>query len=217
MRRILSALPLEFRVLYRQFLLRVIDLETLSVQADVVGFLGQFAGLLVMYSLLQAIGAFLSTLGPPPPPLALHLATWHTEHSSIEIMMLVVGLITVISWDATFPDRRDVMVLSPLPVAPHTILFAKLAASGAILGMAILALNCASSFAWSLVLAGDPQCVAVLPGVVAYDDRGQHVPLLLCSHGAGILRTGASPPYLPSTVSNSAIGCVRTISQRLFP
>ena len=159
MRRILSALPLEFRVLYRQFLLRVIDLETLSVQADVVGFLGQFAGLLVMYSLLQAIGAFLSTLGPPPPPLALHLATWHTEHSSIEIMMLVVGLITVISWDATFPDRRDVMVLSPLPVAPHTILFAKLAASGAILGMAILALNCASSFAWSLILVGFPSAL----------------------------------------------------------
>jgi len=163
MRRILSALPLEFRVLYRQFLLRVIDLETLSVQADVVAFLGQFAGLLIMFSLIQAGEAFLSTLGPPPTPQVLHLMAWHTEHSSIETMMLVVGLITVISWDATFPDRRDVMVLSPLPVAPHTILFAKLAASGAILGMAILALNCASSFAWSLVLAGIPRALRFFP------------------------------------------------------
>jgi len=163
MRRLLSLLPLEFRVLVRQFLLRVIDLEALSIQADVGRFLGQFAGLLIMYSLIQAGGALFSTIGPPPSPLALHLMAWHTEHSSIEIMMLVVGLITVVSWDATFPDRRDVMVLSPLPVAPHTILFAKLAASGAILGLAILTLNGASSFAWSLVLAGIPGALRFFP------------------------------------------------------
>ena len=36
-------LPLEFRVLYKQFLLRVVDLEALSVHADVPRFLGQFA------------------------------------------------------------------------------------------------------------------------------------------------------------------------------
>jgi hypothetical protein len=66
------------------------------------------------------------------------------EHYLISTMMLVVGLFTVLSWDATFPDRRDVMVLSPLPVAPHTILFAKVSASGAVLGIAILTLNCGS-------------------------------------------------------------------------
>jgi hypothetical protein len=161
--RWVQRLPLGFRVLYRQFLLRVIDLEALSIQADVVGFLGQFAGLLIFYSLIQAIGAFFSTLGPPPTPQALQLVAWHTEHASIEIVMLVVGLITVVSWDATFPDRRDVMVLSPLPVAPHTILFAKIAASAAILGIAILALNCASSFAWSLVLGGIPGALRFFP------------------------------------------------------
>ena len=163
MRKLLSLLPPEFRVLCRQFLLRVIDLETLSIQADVVGFLGQFAGLLVFYSLIQAGGAILSTLGPPPTPQALHLMAWHTEHSSIEMMMLVVGLITVISWDATFPDRRDVMVLSPLPVTPRTILFAKISASAAILGIAILALNSVSSLAWSLVLAGIPGALRFFP------------------------------------------------------
>lgn len=161
--KLIGRLPLQFRVLYRQFLLRVIDLEALSVQADVVGYLGQFAGLLIFYSLCQAVGAFFSTLGPPPSPQALHLMAWHTEHSSIEIMMLVVGLISVITWDATFPDRRDIMVLSPLPVAPRTILFAKIAASAAILGLAILSLNCASSFAWSLILAGMPGALRFFP------------------------------------------------------
>jgi hypothetical protein len=33
--------------------LRVIDLEALSIQADVVRFLGQFAGVLIMISLLS--------------------------------------------------------------------------------------------------------------------------------------------------------------------
>lgn len=161
--RLTHRLPLDFRVLFRQFLLRVIDLEALSIHADVTRFLGQFAGVLIMYNLLQTIGAFYAMLGPPPPPPALLVLAQHTEQSAIEIMMLVVGLIAVVSWDATFPDRRDIMVLAPLPVAPRTILLAKVAASASILGIAVLALNCTSSFAWSLLLAGFPGAFRFLP------------------------------------------------------
>jgi len=149
--------------LYRQFLLRAIDLEALSIHANVTRFLGQFAGLLIMYSCIQAVAAFMATLGTPPPPAAMADLARHTEQSAIEIMMLVVGLIAVVSWDAIFPDRRDVMVLSPLPIAPRTLLFAKIAASAAIIGIAILALNCASSFAWSLILEGFPGALRFLP------------------------------------------------------
>jgi hypothetical protein len=150
--KLIDWLPLDFRVLYRQFLLRVIDLESLSIQADVVAFLGQFAGVLIMISLISAIGAFMSTLNPPTTPQGWLSLAWGMEQFSIATMMLVVGLLTVISWDATFPDRRDVMVLSPLPIAPHTILFAKVSASGALVGIAILALNGPSILAWSLIL-----------------------------------------------------------------
>jgi hypothetical protein len=79
-------------------------------------------------------------------------AAWHVEQNLIEIMMLVVGLITVVSWDATFPDRRDVMVLAPLPVAPHTILLAKVAASSALLALAVLALNVLSGIVAPFVI-----------------------------------------------------------------
>jgi hypothetical protein len=150
--KLIARLPLDFRVLYRQFLLRVIDLEALSIQADVVRFLGQFAGVLIMISLISAIGAFMSSIAPPTTAAGWLSLEWSTEQFSIATMMLTVGLLTVISWDATFPDRRDVMVLSPLPVAPHTILFAKVAASGALVGLAIVTLNGASAFAWSLIL-----------------------------------------------------------------
>ncbi|HWE87335.1 MAG TPA: hypothetical protein VG267_20480 [Terracidiphilus sp.] len=147
MHRLLAALvqhlPTQFRILYRQFLLRVIDLEALSIDADIPRFLGQFAGILIMFSLLFGVGAVMF-----PPPRALE---WHVVESWISSMLLVIGLVSVITWDATFPDRRDVMVLGTLPVRPATILLAKLSASAALLSLAIVCLNCTSSIGWSIV------------------------------------------------------------------
>src|ERR1017187_7306477 len=139
MRKLAELLPLQFRVLYRQFLLRVIDLEALSIEADILRYLGQFAGVLIMFSVIYTFRAFVYIWDPSLAPQVLLGMAWSAEQSLISTMMLVIGLITIISWDATFPDRRDVMVLSPLPITPRTILFAKIAASGAILGFAVLA------------------------------------------------------------------------------
>jgi hypothetical protein len=138
-----ARLPLHFRVLFRQFLLRVIDLEALSIEADIPRFLGQFAGILIMFSLLQLMGALMF---PPPPDHA-----WQVEQSRISAMLLVVGLVAVTTWDATFPDRRDVMVLGALPLPARTILAAKVAASASLLGLAVVALSCASSLGYSVV------------------------------------------------------------------
>jgi hypothetical protein len=106
----------------------------------VIGFLGQFAGVLIMISLILTA-----------------MATMHpveTEETLLSLTMLVVGLITVVSWDATFPDRRDVLVLAPLPVRSRTILGAKIAASGALLGLAVVALNGLPSLAMAVSLGG---------------------------------------------------------------
>jgi hypothetical protein len=40
----------QFRVLYREFLFRMIDLDMLSAQGDAGRLFGQFAGLLVYFS-----------------------------------------------------------------------------------------------------------------------------------------------------------------------
>lgn len=144
--RWVQRLPLSFRVLYRQFLLRVIDLESLSIEADIPRFLGQFAGILIMFSLLRAVG---TVMFPPPPTAELSI-----QQSQFSLMMLIAGLITVITWDSAFPDRRDIMILAPLPVPAHLILFAKLAASASLLGIAIACFNCASSFALGGLFAG---------------------------------------------------------------
>jgi hypothetical protein len=129
-------------VLHAQFLLRVIDIEALSMDADIPRFLGQFAGVLIMFSFIHAFAVYVAILEYP-----LRL-----EHYLISTIMLVAGLITVVSWDSIFPDRRDIMVLGPLPLRTATVLADKLYASASLLGIAILALNTAPGLVEPLLL-----------------------------------------------------------------
>src|SRR5271157_1024924 len=148
----------QWRVLYGQFLFRVIDLEVLSAhaQGDANKLLGQFAGLLVFISAGVAFGAALSANpNAARDPNALMLAfVMIAQHFVISTTMLVVGLFAVLSWDATFPDRRDVMVLAPLPVRARTMFLAKVAAVASSLGLTIVLLHCAMGLILPLVFAG---------------------------------------------------------------
>lgn len=159
-RKYIARLPLQYRVLYRQFFLRVIDLEALSIEADIPRFLGQFAGVLMMISMAQGLG----TLWFPPRPELW----WHVEQAAVSRMMLVIGLAAVLTWDNTFPDRRDATILGPLPVKPGTILAAKISASGTLLGVAILALNFASSVPRALIFGGEAGFAGILRYFVSY-------------------------------------------------
>jgi hypothetical protein len=164
-RRLTRRLPLQFRVLYRHFVLNVIDLESVSIHADIPRYLAQFGGILFFFSLILALGALWpSAQGALPEPARLQHA-WHIEQLLISINLLVVALVTIFTWDSIFPDRRDALVLSPLPLKPHTILFARTAASASVVGLAVLALNCASVAAWALVLAGFPGVLRLAPAL----------------------------------------------------
>lgn len=164
-RRLTRRLPLQFRVLYRHFVLNVIDLESVSIHADIPRYLAQFGGILFFFSLILALGAIWpSAQGALPEPARLQ-HTWHIEQLLISINLLVVALVTIFTWDSIFPDRRDALVLSPLPLKPHTILFARTAASASVVGLAVLALNCASVVAWSLVLGGFPGVLRLAPAL----------------------------------------------------
>jgi hypothetical protein len=145
---------LHFRILYREFLFRVVDLEVLSSQAqgDASKILGQFAALLVLFGGMSALGLLFSADTRIPREVLL-VRLWGTEHFVISITMLVVGLFAILSWDATFPDRRDLMVLAPLPVLGRTLFLAKIAASATALGVAVVALNGLLCPAWGIALA----------------------------------------------------------------
>ena len=130
---------IQFRVLYRQFLLRVVDLELLSANGDPTKLLGQLASVLLTFSFFVSLPVLLTGFGG-----ARHMPTqssWMFEHFFLATTMLVVGLFSVLSWDSAFPDRRDVLVLAPLPVRARTLFLAKLAALGAGLSISVFALN----------------------------------------------------------------------------
>lgn len=184
-------LPLQFRVLYRQFLLNVVDLESLSIHADVPRYLAQFGGVLFFYSLLLDLGASWPTAHAATSAAAQQQHTWHIEQFLLTTNLLVVGLVTILTWDSIFPDRRDALVLSPLPIKPNTILLARLAASASVVGMAVLALNCASVAAWALVLAGFPGVLRLAPalwiGILASSAFSYCAVLTLQGFGAWLL------------------------------
>ncbi|MBV8810497.1 MAG: beta-lactamase family protein [Acidobacteriaceae bacterium] len=130
---------LQFRVLYREFLFRIIDLELLAPQGDIGKLLGQFAALLLFVGLWVLLPTVIMSEGPPSE-LTL-LVTWTAEHFIIATTMLVVGLFAVLSWESMFPDRRDIMVLAPLPVQARTVFLAKVATVTTSLGLTVICLN----------------------------------------------------------------------------
>jgi len=143
----------QFRVLYQQFLFRAVDLELLSAsaQGDISKLMGQFASLLVFLSMLAGLLGLLFGGGDMPAPQRL-AATWAFEFLLIATTMLVVGMFAVLSWDGMFPDRRDVLVLAPLPVHAHTLFTAKVAAVATALSLTVAALHSFAGLVWPLIL-----------------------------------------------------------------
>lgn len=152
----------QFRVLYRQFLFRIVDLELLSTQGETSKLLGQFASLLVFLSLLFSFAVWGLTEGGMPATARL-IACWEMEHILIATTMLIVGLFAVLSWDSMFPDQRDVLVLAPLPVRAGTMFLAKVAAIATGLAVTVAVLNVLPGFPAPLAFAPSNSGLIGLP------------------------------------------------------
>jgi hypothetical protein len=142
---------LQFRVLYREFLFRMVDLELLSPQGDITKLLGQFAAILIWISSGLFLGAiFFDARRIPPNKLMTVL--WSQEHFLIATTMLVVGLFAVLSWESTFLNRRDVMVLAPLPIRTRTMFLAKVASVATALSLTVASLHTLAGVAWPVLV-----------------------------------------------------------------
>jgi len=187
-------MKLQFRVLYREFLFRMVDLELLSADAlgDSHKLLGQFAALLISVSFgLSILGAGGGNSGAPPEVRLF--GVWGTEHFLIATSMLVVGLFAVLSWDTTFPDRRDVLVLGPLPVRARTMFLAKVAAAATALALVVVFLHSAVGLVSPLALGAqgtervDMPALGYLPATAPVDAAGMG-PLLRRDLAPGLRR-----------------------------
>jgi len=163
--------PSQFRILYREFLFRLMDVEVLSqsAQGDANELLGQFGSLLIFTSIIFS-GVALGIGGGHGrfDPDLLVAQKWGAFHVMVSTTMLVVGLFAVLGWDATFLDRRDVMVLAPLPVRGRTMFLAKISAVAAGLAVTVGALNWASGTLTPLAMVSGLGFFGGIRLVVAY-------------------------------------------------
>ena len=90
------------------------------------------------------------------------------EFVFVTYSMVTLGFVAVFVWDALTFDQRDAMVLGPLPLRARTIVTAKLAALGAFIGGAAMAVNVPDAFVFAFETGDQLGAVAVVRHFVAH-------------------------------------------------
>jgi hypothetical protein len=80
------------------------------------------------------------------------LASLGEKEFFICFSMTVMGLVTVLEWEMLFPDRRDFLNLTPLPIRLRTMFGAKILALLTFLGIFTLAINALSPLLFPAVV-----------------------------------------------------------------
>jgi hypothetical protein len=144
---------LQFRVLYHDFLTRMIDLEVLAAGGGIANLLVQFAAVLASFNFVVLIASTRQHAMSDLPRERLLIAAWGHEEFLIATSMAITGLFAVLAWNVFFPDRRDSYVLGVLPVQTRTIALAKAAAIGTALGVSLVTVNVFTGLCLPFVLA----------------------------------------------------------------
>ena len=131
----------QFRILYRDFLFRIVDLDLLSRSGEIQNLLVQLAALLAAFNFVVAVLYVPRYATSILPSEQLLMAAWGDQEFLIATTIAIAGLFAVLSWNALFPDRRDSFVLGPLPVRTGIIFAAKIAALATALGISVAAIN----------------------------------------------------------------------------
>ena len=110
----------QFRRLARSFFTRFFENDLLSPEADYRATLSQALGL------LASPGLFIPLLLLPLLMMDSNAArSWPIKLIFVFLSALVMGVLSVLEWDALMLDHRDQAVLAALPVRPRTIFGAK--------------------------------------------------------------------------------------------
>jgi predicted permease len=144
----------QFRILYRDFLTRLVDLEILSTGGDVQKLLVQFAAMLAAASFTYAVASVPRYIQSSLPHRELLVAAWSEQEFLIASSMAIAGLFSVLAWNTVLPDRRDCLILGLLPVRVRTIFLAKVAAIATALGISVVAINVFTGFSFPFLWGG---------------------------------------------------------------
>jgi hypothetical protein len=141
----------QYRHLVKHFFRRFFDFEAISapqmdlIEKNVLTF--QLLALLVLPGVLKSL--FLV----PKYGYLIYRPIWERDLAALtdqcfflSLSMIFVGFITVFEWDMLFPDRKDYLILTHLPIATRTLFYAKVAALAAFLLVITVAIDLCPTF-----------------------------------------------------------------------
>src|SRR5215831_2947609 len=143
-----------FPLLAAHFFGRLFDNDIVSQKGDmrtnVVQALGLVAtpGLMVPFYMIPQRARF-------SQPFAYNWILLSDYYFFILYSMVIMGLVMVFEWDALFPDRRDYLILTPLPLRGNAIFAAKTLALFVFLGLFLLDANFFCTLLGPLVTGGE--------------------------------------------------------------
>ena len=153
-----------FRVLLKHFFDRFFDNELVSRQGDMS------AGLAKIAAILAVPGMYCFWLTPKYVVLSFQSAAAQEAASlsdkifMLTLSMVVMGLLTVLEWDALFPDRRDFTILIPLPIRLELVFAAKIVSLCGFVLVFFVAVNAISTFVYPFVSMRAPVTPATIFG-----------------------------------------------------
>jgi hypothetical protein len=165
---LLDVLPDQFRTLVEHFFGRFFDRDSLSPDAD------EHANVVQMIAMLAVPGAIISLFLLVDHPLVRSEVTrlWlraGDRYVFVCYAMVVMGFVMTFKWDSLFPDRRDYLILTPLPISLREFFIAKVVALGGFLLLFIVAINFFSCVIVPYAyLVRDNRWDVLLPGFFAH-------------------------------------------------
>jgi hypothetical protein len=136
---------MRFQTLVNHFFGRFFDKDSISPDAD------ERANVIQIIALLALPGAVISLFLIADHPLirselSRMWARTGDRYAFVSYAMAVMGFVMTFKWDSLFPDRRDYLILTSLPISLRELFAAKVAALCAFLLVFVVAINFFSSF-----------------------------------------------------------------------
>ena len=123
----------QFDVLTRHFIGGFLDNDLISPAGDLHGLLSKVAAVLAVYGVMYPFKLLFTYARPFFDYRELDLLSWGDKSGFVTLSLVVMGLLTVLEWDALQLNQRDCLAFGALPIRSRTIMRAKLAALGTFL------------------------------------------------------------------------------------
>jgi hypothetical protein len=150
-----------FALLASHFFGRFFDNEIVSQQGDMRTNVVQVLGFLAVPGMFAAFSMLPVGLRYDHP----FAGNWQMvidDYFFVLYSMVVMGFVMVFEWDALFPDRKDYIILTPLPLGGNAIFLAKVAALIAFLALFVLDANFLGALLTPLVTGGNGTSGAIV-------------------------------------------------------